>query len=504
MQGTRRYWASVGLTGLLAAAAIVLAQPLLVAGAAGLGTWLLAQQCLFVWTAHRLHDDLQISQTVDRPNVAVDESVTVSVTVARATGRPRPVTVTVTAGVPLSATGAGQTARECTLTSTDQTAATTFTVQWPVASQADFTAPTVTVTDAHGLFETSFADTAPGSPTVTVRSQQPRALHIGAGGDPTQSALGSHPGDQQASGLEPATVREYTPGDPLRQIDWNATARSTRLYIRQFTPRMDHETAIVLDHRAAMGTGTPGETKLAYAREVALAVVDQAQTDGDPIGVYTVGDSGVTAHRPPTSSGEAYSNVRTVLHDLTPTQPSDTPTAATDTSASPSSPMSASANGGGLTPQAARQAAATLEADHSPFAASLRPFFDARQTYVQRVATDPLYAAVQAYLTPGGGTSRHIPDRTVILTDATKQAEVREAVNVARRHSDHVIVFLTPTVLFEPGGLSDIDQAYARYTDFETFRQTLMGIDGVSAFEVAPRDRLATLRTAIPTSIPSR
>jgi len=51
-------------------------------------------------------------------------------------------------------------------------------------------------------------------------------------------------------------------------------------------------------------------------------------------------------------------------------------------------------------------------------------------------------------------------------------------------------VFLTPSILFDPGGLVDLEAAYDRYVEFEEFRRDLARLPGVSAFEVGPGDRL--------------
>jgi uncharacterized protein (DUF58 family) len=503
MQVTRRWWASVGLAGLLGIAAVVFARPILVAGAAGLGSWLLIQQWLFTRTVTQLAAELRITQTVEQTRIVVDEAVTGSLTVERPDRSRIPVEVTIDAGVPLGAAEITESARRCTLPGEQREATTSFTVQWPVAGRVEFTAPTVTVRDDHGLFRTTFAGHAPDSPTVTVRPQRPRALHVGTGGTPTADVFGEHPGDEQTSGLEPEMVREYMPGDPLRNIDWKATARSDDLYVRTFTERTERETAMFIDHRAAMATGTPGETKLAYAQQVALAVAGQAQEDSDPVGLYAVGNDGVTVRQPPNAAIGTYATLRAAIHDLTPT---DSPRPASDPRASPTAepPPSRPAQAkpdelAGRTPSDARRSATALSRENSSFATRLRPFYMARRTYIQRIAAKPLYTTVRAYLTTGGGTNHDLsPNRTVVLTDDTNRAEVREAVNVARRHSDHVFVFMTPTVLFEPVGIADLDGAYDQYTDFEGFRQKLARLDRVSAFEVAPGDRITTLQTTSP------
>jgi len=55
------------------------------------------------------------------------------------------------------------------------------------------------------------------------------------------------------------------------------------------------------------------------------------------------------------------------------------------------------------------------------------------------------------------------------------------------------LVLLAPSVLYEPGGLADIEQAYDRYVEFEQFRRELARIDNVTALEVGPTDRLSAV-----------
>ncbi|WP_255681357.1 hypothetical protein [Natrinema sp. SYSU A 869] len=57
-------------------------------------------------------------------------------------------------------------------------------------------------------------------------------------------------------------------------------------------------------------------------------------------------------------------------------------------------------------------------------------------------------------------------------------------------------VLLAPSVLYEPGGLADVEQAYDRYIEFEEFRRELSRMDNVRALEVGPADRLATVLEA--------
>lgn len=56
-------------------------------------------------------------------------------------------------------------------------------------------------------------------------------------------------------GVDFAGVREYTPFDDARQIDWNVTARSTKTYVKLFEEDKDCQMFIVLDRSRSMFTG---------------------------------------------------------------------------------------------------------------------------------------------------------------------------------------------------------------------------------------------------------
>jgi hypothetical protein len=84
---------------------------------------------------------------------------------------------------------------------------------------------------------------------------------------------------------------------------------------------------------------------------------------------------------------------------------------------------------------------------------------------------------------------------TILLTDDTERDRIRETARIASKKGHHVLVFLTPSVLFETGSLADLDTAYRRYVEFEEFRRELHSLPRVSAFEVGPGDHLETILT---------
>jgi uncharacterized protein (DUF58 family) len=260
-------------------------------------------------------------------------------------------------------------------------------------------------------------------------------------------------------------------GDSAKRIDWKATARLNELFVREFDPETDRTTMLVVDHRAAMAGGPRGQTKLDYARETALALVDHAQDLDDPIGCYTVGDEGITSIRPPAAGSQQFRTLRETLQRLEPTTALDT--AETD---------------GARSPARARRIATTLADDPSPFGTTLAPFFSESTAYVERLDADPLFNTTRHNLTRLTGSVF-----TIFITDDSRRAELREAIKLARRGDDAVLVLLTPNVLFEPRTTADLESAYDRYVEFEEFRRSLARLDRVQAYEVAPGDRLGRI-----------
>src|SRR4029450_14163248 len=62
-------------------------------------------------------------------------------------------------------------------------------------------------------------------------------------------------------GIDFADLREYTPEDDVRHIDWNVTARLDEPYVRKYTEDRDITAWLVLDRSASMGFGGPPHGK---------------------------------------------------------------------------------------------------------------------------------------------------------------------------------------------------------------------------------------------------
>lgn len=466
MHVTREYWATVALAGGLVAIGVVLARPVHIIGATLIGAWLVARQYAFARALADVSDGLSVSQELPHEHVVTERPTPLT---AHATvDEPTPLGLAIELGIPATATADGEsTLRITTDSSRDETV---VDVRWGIAGAFRFDPATIHASDPAGLFEERL--THGSAPTITVEPREPRNVHVGKGGNRLTRAFGEHEADPFEAGLELEEIREYVPGDAARAIDWNSTARFGYPHVREYESETVRQTALVIDHRGTMADGTDGETKLDYARHLVLSFTERIQGGADPLGLYAVDDEGISVRLPPRSADTHYAAVRSHIRDL---------------AATPSE--QSVRTGRDLWSRSRTQEIATLS-DASTFATRLRPYAGAPSN-PQEVEDDPLLSTVRAHV--GQLTDE---TRTIIVSDDTHRAELREAILSARRGGDRVLVAITPTVLFEPDGFADLAAAYTRYSDFERYRRSLDGLDRVSAVELAPDDRLSAVLSA--------
>lgn len=99
-------------------------------------------------------------------------------------------------------------------------------------------------------------------------------------------------------GLDFEEIRHYQPGDDVRSIDWNVTARTGRPHVRIFSEERDRPVLLVVDQRIAMFYGTRLMMKSVAAAEFAALAAWRLLASGDRVGGVVFDDSGMEAVRP--------------------------------------------------------------------------------------------------------------------------------------------------------------------------------------------------------------
>src|ERR1700761_4564010 len=91
-------------------------------------------------------------------------------------------------------------------------------------------------------------------------------------------------------GMDFDEVREYTPGDEVRTIDWNVTARAGRPFVKKFTEERELTIFLVVDISASGNFGSGEMAKRDLAAEVASVLAFSAIRNSDKVGLILYTD----------------------------------------------------------------------------------------------------------------------------------------------------------------------------------------------------------------------
>src|SRR6516165_7726101 len=91
-------------------------------------------------------------------------------------------------------------------------------------------------------------------------------------------------------GMDFDAVREYTPGDEVRTIDWNVTARAGRPFVKKFVEERELTIFLVVDISASGNFGSGAMAKRDLAAEVASVLAFSAIRNSDKVGLILYTD----------------------------------------------------------------------------------------------------------------------------------------------------------------------------------------------------------------------
>ena len=102
----------------------------------------------------------------------------------------------------------------------------------------------------------------------------------------------------KGQGMEFQDVREYVPGDDIRAIDWNVTARTGSPFVKKFTEERELTVMLLVDISASNRFGSTAQLKRDLAAEVAAVLAFSAIANHDRVGLILFSDR-VEKHVPP-------------------------------------------------------------------------------------------------------------------------------------------------------------------------------------------------------------
>lgn len=99
-------------------------------------------------------------------------------------------------------------------------------------------------------------------------------------------------------GMDFEEVREYVPGDEVRAIDWNVTARTGRPFVKKFREERELTIVLLVDLSASGHFGSVAQSKRELAAEVASVLAFAAVRNNDKVGLILFTDE-VEQYVPP-------------------------------------------------------------------------------------------------------------------------------------------------------------------------------------------------------------
>lgn len=124
--------------------------------------------------------------------------------------------------------------------------------------------------------------------------------------------VGAYSAVFKGRGMEFAEVREYQPGDDVRTIDWNVTARLGQVYVKRYVEERDLTLMLLVDLSGSQRFGSGFLTKRDLATELAAVLAFSAVANHDRVSAVLFSDR-VERYVPP---GRGTDHALRIVHDL--------------------------------------------------------------------------------------------------------------------------------------------------------------------------------------------
>lgn len=125
---------------------------------------------------------------------------------------------------------------------------------------------------------------------LTTLQKKVRRIEIVSNRLVNQRVAGEYHSVFKGQGIEFEEVRPYIPGDDIRSIDWNVTARAGEAHIKRYREERERTVFFVVDLSASSRFGTRGEFKSERAAEICAVLALAAIANNDRVGLLIVTD----------------------------------------------------------------------------------------------------------------------------------------------------------------------------------------------------------------------
>ncbi len=155
------------------------------------------------------------------------------------------------------------------------------------------------------------------APTIPDLFKTIRRIQISSVQLANDALAGAYRSAFRGKGMEFEDVREYQPGDEIRSIDWNVTARMNHPYIKNFREERELTVLLVVDVSASSRFGSRDHAKATLIAEIGAIFAFSAIKNNDKVGLILFSDI-VEKYVPP---GKGVQHVLRIIRELLAFQP---------------------------------------------------------------------------------------------------------------------------------------------------------------------------------------
>jgi len=126
--------------------------------------------------------------------------------------------------------------------------------------------------------------------TLTELLESVRRVEVRTNRLVNDTMVGAYLSHFKGRGMDFEELREYIPGDDVRDIDWNVTHRLGRPFVKRFREERELTAVLAVDVSASSAFGSASRTKREFATEIAATLAMSAARTGDKVALLLFTD----------------------------------------------------------------------------------------------------------------------------------------------------------------------------------------------------------------------
>ncbi|HUC83697.1 MAG TPA: DUF58 domain-containing protein [Candidatus Acidoferrales bacterium] len=126
--------------------------------------------------------------------------------------------------------------------------------------------------------------------TLTQLLESVRRVEVRTNRLVNDTMVGAYLSRFKGRGMDFEELREYIPGDDVRDIDWNVTHRLGRVFVKRFREERELAAVLAVDVSGSASFGSASRTKREFAAEIAATLAMSAAKNGDKVALLLFTD----------------------------------------------------------------------------------------------------------------------------------------------------------------------------------------------------------------------